>query len=62
MIVASDGLDALGCRRHYPVLVLVQSTAEECVYALLKAVEDANQMNQDNTTIIVIDVKEKEKK
>lgn len=29
------------------------------MYALLKAVEEANKINQDNTTIIVIDVKER---
>ena len=58
IIVASDGLDTLGAG------AIIQysswsSTAKECVYALLKAVEDANKINQDNTTLIVIDVKEK---
>jgi formylglycine-generating enzyme required for sulfatase activity/serine/threonine protein phosphatase PrpC len=57
VIVASDGLDTLGAG------AIIQysswsSTAKECVYALLKAVEDANKINQDNTTIIVIDIKE----
>ncbi len=61
VIVASDGLDTLGAG------AIIQysswsNTAKECVYALLKAVEDANKMNQDNTTIIVIDVKEKVEK
>ncbi len=59
VIVASDGLDTLGAG------AIIQysswsATAKECVYALLKAVEDANKINQDNTTIIVIDVKERE--
>ena len=57
VIVASDGLDTLGAG------AIIQysswsSTAKECVYALLKAVEDANKINQDNTTLIVIDIKE----
>jgi len=57
VIVASDGLDTLGAG------AIIQysswsATAKECVYALLKAVEDANKINQDNTTIIVIDIKE----
>ncbi len=59
VIVASDGLDTLGSGE------IIQysswsSTAKECVYALLKAVEDANKINQDNTTLIVIDIKERE--
>jgi protein phosphatase len=58
VIVASDGLDVLGTG------AIIQysswsATARECVYALLKAVEDANKINQDNTTLIVIDIKEK---
>ncbi len=58
LIIASDGLDTLGAG------AIIQysswsSTARECVYALLKAVEEANKINQDNTTIIVIDIKEK---
>lgn len=57
VIVASDGLDTLGAG------AIIQysswsATAKECVYALLKAVEDANKINQDNTTLIVIDIKE----
>jgi formylglycine-generating enzyme required for sulfatase activity len=59
IIVASDGLDTLGAG------AIIQysswsATAKECVYALLKAVEDANKINQDNTTLIVVDVKERE--
>ena len=58
IIIASDGLDTLGAG----AIIQYSSwsdTAKECVYALLKAVEDANKINQDNTTIIVIDVKER---
>ncbi len=60
IIVASDGLDTLGTG------AIIQysswsATAKECVYALLKAVEDANKINQDNTTLIVIDVKDRAK-
>ncbi|MDH3218298.1 MAG: SUMF1/EgtB/PvdO family nonheme iron enzyme [Gammaproteobacteria bacterium] len=59
VIVASDGLDTLGAG------AIIQysswsTTAKECVYALLKAVEDANKINQDNTTLIVVDIKERE--
>jgi serine/threonine protein phosphatase PrpC len=58
VIVASDGLDVLGTG------AIIQysswsATASECVCTLLKAVEDANKTNQDNTTLIVIDIKEK---
>ena len=60
VIVASDGLDTLGAG------AIIQysswsATAKECVYALLKAVEDANKINQDNTTLIIIDIKERKK-
>jgi formylglycine-generating enzyme required for sulfatase activity/serine/threonine protein phosphatase PrpC len=58
IIIASDGLDTLGAG------AIIQysswsATARECVYALLKAVEEANKINQDNTTVIVVDIKEK---
>ena len=58
VIVASDGLDTLGAG----AIIQYSSwseTAKECVYALLKAVEDANKINQDNTTLIVADIKER---
>lgn len=60
LIIASDGLDTLGAG------AIIQhsswsTTARESVYALLKAVEEANKINQDNTTIIVVDIKEKAK-
>jgi len=55
VIVASDGLDTLG---HGAIIQYSSwsNTARECVYALLKAVEEANRPNQDNTTIVVMDV------
>ncbi len=58
LIISSDGLDTLGAG------AIIQysswsATARECVYALLKAVEEANKINQDNTTIIVVDIKKK---
>ncbi len=58
IIVASDGLDTLG---NGAVIQYSSwsATAKECVYALLKAVEDANKINQDNTTLIVVDIKER---
>ena len=59
VIIASDGLDTLGAG------AIIQysswsATAKECVYALLKAVEDANKINQDNTTLIVVDINDRE--
>ena len=59
IIVASDGLDTLGAG------AIIQysswsATAKECVFSLLKAVEDANKPNQDNTTLIVVDINERE--
>jgi formylglycine-generating enzyme required for sulfatase activity/serine/threonine protein phosphatase PrpC len=59
IIVASDGLDTLGAG----AIIQYSSwseTAKECVHSLLKAVEDANKINQDNTTLIVVDIKERE--
>lgn len=58
IIVASDGLDTLGAGAIIQYSTW-SNTAKECVYALLKAVEDVKRKKQDNTTIIVIDVKEK---
>jgi len=60
IIIASDGLDTLG----NGAIIQYSSwsaTAKECVYALLKAVEDANKINQDNTTLIVVDIKDRAK-
>ena len=60
IIVASDGLDTLGTGAITQYSSWSDS-AKECVYSLLKAVEDANKTNQDNTTLIVIDVKDRAK-
>ena len=59
LIVASDGLDTLS---HGKMLsfAAAASTAKECVEALLQGVEEAKMPRQDNTTIVVIDVGEKE--
>ena len=59
VIVASDGLDTLGAGAIIQYSSWSEN-AKECVYALLKAVEDANKINQDNTTLIVVDIKERE--
>lgn len=61
IIIASDGLDTIGAG----AIIQYSSwskTAKECVYALLKAVDDVKRKNQDNTTIIVADIIEKEEK
>lgn len=60
IIVASDGLDTISTDT---VLKLsAQSvTPRDCVAALLNAVEDANKPRQDNTTVVVCDVIEREK-
>jgi formylglycine-generating enzyme required for sulfatase activity/serine/threonine protein phosphatase PrpC len=60
IVVASDGLDTLGTGAIIQYSSWSDS-AKECVQSLLKAVEDANKTNQDNTTLIVIDVKDREK-
>jgi len=59
IIVASDGLDSLSQGK---VLSFVDETtsAKECVEALLQGVEDAKMPRQDNTTVIIIEVGEKE--
>jgi formylglycine-generating enzyme required for sulfatase activity/serine/threonine protein phosphatase PrpC len=59
LVLCSDGLDTLSAG------VIIQTSAwsttpKECVAALLKAVEDADKPRQDNTTVVVIDVQEKE--
>ncbi len=59
LIVCSDGLDTL------PESAILEISAwnpaaKECVSALLNAVEDANKPRQDNTTVIVIDVGDRE--
>jgi formylglycine-generating enzyme required for sulfatase activity/serine/threonine protein phosphatase PrpC len=59
IIIASDGLDTLS---HGKMLSYINTatTAKECVDALLAGVEEAKMPRQDNTTVIVVDVQEKE--
>ncbi len=58
VIIASDGLDTIGAGAIIQYSAW-SNTAKECVYALLKAVEDVKRKKQDNTTIIVVDIKGK---
>ena len=59
VIIASDGLDTL---REGTIIQMCawSSSAKECVDSLLKAVEDAAKPRQDNTTVIVVDVHDKD--
>jgi formylglycine-generating enzyme required for sulfatase activity/serine/threonine protein phosphatase PrpC len=59
IIIASDGLDTLS---HGKLLTYMESTAtaKECVDALLKGVQEAKMPRQDNTTVVVILVGEKQ--
>ena len=59
VILCSDGMDTLSTGK------IIQfadwsSTPKECAEALLNAVEDAGMPKQDNTTVVVVQVKEKE--
>ncbi|MDH3411461.1 MAG: SUMF1/EgtB/PvdO family nonheme iron enzyme [Gammaproteobacteria bacterium] len=59
VIVCSDGLDTL----PGPNILEISAwspTAKECVSALLNEVENAGKPRQDNTTVIVIDVGDRE--
>ena len=55
LIIASDGLDTLSAGTVVQMSAWSNSP-KECVDALLKAVEDAGKPRQDNTTVIVVDV------
>jgi serine/threonine protein phosphatase PrpC len=59
LIVASDGLDSLSQGK---ILSLSNDATnpKDCVNALLEGVEEAKMPRQDNTTVIIIDVAEKE--
>ena len=59
LIVASDGLDTLseGSILQFSAWA---SSAKECVDTLLKAVEDANKPRQDNTTVVIVDIMERD--
>ena len=59
LIIASDGLDTLS---EGKVLSFTAETSsiKECVDALLQGVEDAKMPRQDNTTVVIVEVGEKE--
>ncbi|MDA0824712.1 MAG: SUMF1/EgtB/PvdO family nonheme iron enzyme [Proteobacteria bacterium] len=59
LIVSSDGLDSLSQGK---ILAFSNEalTHKECVEALLQGVENAKMPRQDNTTVIIIDVGEKD--
>ena len=55
LIIASDGLDTVPVD-EFPFLSKKAVSAQEMAEALILAVEDAGKKNQDNTTVIVVDV------
>ncbi|MGF1612716.1 MAG: SUMF1/EgtB/PvdO family nonheme iron enzyme [Gammaproteobacteria bacterium] len=55
LILASDGLDTLS-RGQITQFCAWSKSAKDCVGSLLKAVEDGGRPRQDNTTVVVIDV------
>jgi formylglycine-generating enzyme required for sulfatase activity/serine/threonine protein phosphatase PrpC len=59
VIVASDGLDTLNNEQILALCAKAGST-KECVEALLKEVEETHKPRQDNTTVIVVDVFERQ--
>ena len=59
LIIASDGLDTLKADTILKTSTW-SHTPKECVSGLLKAVEDAKRPRQDNTTIVVVDVVERQ--
>ena len=59
IIVASDGLDTLSQGKVLS-FATEAATPKECVDALLQGVEEAKMPRQDNTTVVIIDVGEKE--
>lgn len=59
LILASDGLDTLTLDKIVQCSAW-SKTAKECVDNLLKAVEDAERPRQDNTTVLVTDILQRE--
>lgn len=59
LIVSSDGLDSLGDSRVREV-ARAGASAKDCTDSLLQAVIDAAMPRQDNTTVLVIDVFDRE--
>jgi len=58
IMLCSDGMDTLSAGK-FVTFSDWSETPKECVEALLKAIHDAAMPRQDNTTIVVVDVKEK---
>jgi formylglycine-generating enzyme required for sulfatase activity len=59
VIIASDGLDTLESEAILKTSAW-SHTPKECVAGLLKAVDEAKRPRQDNTTIVVVDVVERQ--
>jgi formylglycine-generating enzyme required for sulfatase activity/serine/threonine protein phosphatase PrpC len=59
LIIASDGLDTLETETILKTSAW-SHTPKECVAGLLKAVDEAKRPRQDNTTIVVVDVVERQ--
>jgi formylglycine-generating enzyme required for sulfatase activity/serine/threonine protein phosphatase PrpC len=59
IIIASDGLDTLESETILKTSAW-SHTPKECVAGLLKAVDEAKRPRQDNTTIVVVDVIERQ--
>ena len=60
LLIASDGLDTLSLDKTLQCCAWAKS-AKECVDSLLKAVEAAERPRQDNTTVVVIDVLQRDR-
>lgn len=58
VILCSDGMDTLSTGKIIQFSEWSE-TPKDCTVALLAAVEDAGMPKQDNTTVVVVDVKEK---
>lgn len=58
VVLCSDGLDTLS-KGKIIQFAEWSDTPKECAEALLGAVEDAGMPKQDNTTVVVVDVREK---
>ena len=59
VVIASDGLDTLESETILKTSTW-SHTPKECVAGLLKAVDEAKRPRQDNTTIVVVDVVERQ--
>ena len=58
LILATDGIDTLGPERISSISAGATSP-RDCVQMLLNAVEKENKPRQDNTTVVVVDVRER---